>query len=174
MHSTGVTSVRFNVVPRCFLKSSLWTSTLRELRTLRRSPVSSMLYTFSGRMAGSASSRPMMATSVGPCLRSAGHLTSNQSVAAAELWATDGAGRNLAANSFLGVECRGWDLWSRKSRIVSAQWPERATAETWLGADSRYLPTVAHILPAPALLEGEVLLIGGFIGNKRLVLGPTP
>lgn len=36
MHSIAVTSVRFTVVPRCFLKSSLLTSTLRELSTLRR------------------------------------------------------------------------------------------------------------------------------------------
>jgi hypothetical protein len=60
-HSIAVPSVRFTVVPRCFLKSSLWIRTLRDLRTLRRTPVSSILYTFSGRIAGSASSRPMMA-----------------------------------------------------------------------------------------------------------------
>lgn len=40
IESAAATSVRFTVVPRCFLKFSLLTSTLRELRTLK-TPVSS-------------------------------------------------------------------------------------------------------------------------------------
>jgi hypothetical protein len=36
--------------------------------------------------------------------------TSNQSLAAAELSAADGAGKNPAANSSLGVGYPGWDL----------------------------------------------------------------
>lgn len=59
MHSMAVTRVRFTPVLPFPRKSSLPISTLTEPSMLSMTPVSSMLHTFSGRMAGSCSTLPM-------------------------------------------------------------------------------------------------------------------
>jgi hypothetical protein len=52
MHSTAVIRVRLTAAPRCLLSSSRPTKTLRDPSTPNSTPVSSILYTFSARIAG--------------------------------------------------------------------------------------------------------------------------